>query len=356
MNKTLFTRKSHRKICDHYIASLDDIDCFDFYSITSNQVVILDLNKPIYFNRLIDRFLAVLGKHKVNKFRLVTINVSEKIPRHLVDVILNSNQISHWFTENWPYAFQDPKITIIPIGVAENFARHWKPADWKPLEDKKPLCLATFQHGIPVIARSGSPNDRLDCLKALYDQEWISWAPKMDIQAYIRALSEHAFVISPLGTRLDCHRTWEALACGSVPIVKRSTLIPLWRQFPVCILDEWSKLEKEKISICLSNFQNYTTVSALEMLTENYWRDRITGKLETSVEGLVGKNDIEWQIKSEQEIIPMDWTWKFLRYRNPLYAYFDYMTTRLRTREYVNFNAQDLLSDFRRLKTRIWKI
>ena len=57
---------------------------------------------------------------------------------------------------------------------------------------------------------------------------------------------EYAFVLSPFGNGMDCHRTWEALLCGCIPIVRSSVFNELFDGLPVLIVDRW-----EDISLCL---------------------------------------------------------------------------------------------------------
>jgi hypothetical protein len=57
---------------------------------------------------------------------------------------------------------------------------------------------------------------------------------------------EYAFVLSPFGNGMDCHRTWEALLCGCIPIVRSSVFNELFDGLPVLIVDKW-----EDISLCL---------------------------------------------------------------------------------------------------------
>jgi len=53
--------------------------------------------------------------------------------------------------------------------------------------------------------------------------------------------SRHAFVLSPHGVGLDCHRTWEVLALGGIAIVKTSSLDPLYRGLAVKIVEDWDE-------------------------------------------------------------------------------------------------------------------
>jgi hypothetical protein len=48
------------------------------------------------------------------------------------------------------------------------------------------------------------------------------------------------FVISPEGAGMDCHRTWEALLLGCIPVVKRSLFTKIFENLPVAILNDWS--------------------------------------------------------------------------------------------------------------------
>jgi hypothetical protein len=55
------------------------------------------------------------------------------------------------------------------------------------------------------------------------------------------------FVVSPQGNGIDCHRTWEAMALGCIPIVKSHELDPLLSQFPILIVPDWRLLTKERM-------------------------------------------------------------------------------------------------------------
>jgi len=52
--------------------------------------------------------------------------------------------------------------------------------------------------------------------------------------------SNMLFTISPTGAGVDCHRHWEAIALGTIPIIDKSVLSPLFRNLPVIEVDDWS--------------------------------------------------------------------------------------------------------------------
>jgi len=84
---------------------------------------------------------------------------------------------------------------------------------------------------------------------------------------------EYAFVASPHGNGLDCHRTWEALCLGCIPIVKTSGLDPLFEDLPVWIVNSWSDVTEENMKCKINEFRERTF--RYERLEASYWRDRI---------------------------------------------------------------------------------
>ena len=79
-----------------------------------------------------------------------------------------------------------------------------------------------------------------------------------------KTMIQHKFVLSPHGNGLDCHRTWEALALGCIPIMRSSPLNPMFEGLPVLIVKEWRDVTPE----LLNNFQ---PSGSLEKLQLSYW-------------------------------------------------------------------------------------
>jgi hypothetical protein len=59
---------------------------------------------------------------------------------------------------------------------------------------------------------------------------------------YRRALADSKFVLSPAGNGFDCHRTWEAMYLGAIPIVKKIHWPFNDKKLPVLIVNEWEDL------------------------------------------------------------------------------------------------------------------
>ena len=82
---------------------------------------------------------------------------------------------------------------------------------------------------------------------------------------------KYKWIISPHGNGLDCHRTYEAIALGCIPIVKTSTLDIIYKDMPIIIVKNWSDitidyLNKESIEV-LKKSNNKINL--------NYWKNII---------------------------------------------------------------------------------
>ena len=116
---------------------------------------------------------------------------------------------------------------------------HFKKAQLKGLSD--------FAHrGDSIIANFSLHTNFMERDQAL------SWALKSNLsvvtekaknlQQYFNLIASSKYVLSPPGNGPDCHRTWEALTLGAIPIVKREywpfSELPL----PVIQVDEWADI------------------------------------------------------------------------------------------------------------------
>jgi hypothetical protein len=60
------------------------------------------------------------------------------------------------------------------------------------------------------------------------DRDWITWLPyPTPFREYLAAVRSHPFVLCPAGNGLDCHREWEALYLGALPIILPKKAFPV---------------------------------------------------------------------------------------------------------------------------------
>jgi len=71
------------------------------------------------------------------------------------------------------------------------------------------------------------------------------WGPinRIEPKQYRNIVAKSLFVISPPGNGIDCHRTWESIYLGSVPVVKRGFLADsLLAKLPILAVNEWQEV------------------------------------------------------------------------------------------------------------------
>lgn len=92
-----------------------------------------------------------------------------------------------------------------------------------------------------------------------------------------RQMARHRFVLSPLGMGMDCHRTWEALALGSIPIVRRSPLVSsLFRDVSsIVVVDDWTDVNRTSVAAWTSAFRHMRRRDVQWYARLDTWLDRL---------------------------------------------------------------------------------
>ena len=200
---------------------------------------------------------------------------------------INHPKIIHWFSQNCFFS-KYPKLTQIPIGLdyhtLANQNHEWgnqiSPMEQeeqiidirsrsKPFRNRICKAYANFQ----FLMQTRYAEDRRDAIRKV-SSELVYYEPyKIKRYDTWTRQVEYAFVISPHGNGYDCHRTWEALCLGCIPIVKTSCLDSLFKDLPVLIVNDWSNVTEELLENTISLFENKKM--SMEKLLLKYWIDII---------------------------------------------------------------------------------
>jgi len=109
---------------------------------------------------------------------------------------------------------------------------------------------------------------------------------------YFSALPQYKFVISPEGNGIDCHRHYEALMAGCIPIIERNPLIEeKYRGCPILYTIDYSEITEEFLNqqyIKMLNMEYdfsrlFLSFYSNEQITEikdcgNYWTQTLSGR------------------------------------------------------------------------------
>ena len=201
---------------------------------------------------------------------------------------INDDKIIHIFIQN--NTIVHPKVTHMPIGLDYHTLAVTDTHEWgermspvnqealikniprSPFWEREVLCYSNYHFAI----RGTYVNDRIDAFNQV-PKELVYYEPTKvtRINSHIK-MSNYAFVISPMGNGMDCHRTWEALCLGCIPIVKSSALNCLYTNLPVLIVENWRDVTIELLNTTITEYK--TRVFDYERLTLNYWAQLINNK------------------------------------------------------------------------------
>lgn len=201
-----------------------------------------------------------------------------------IETLLSNPYLKTWFAQNLDYMHSKIK----PMGIGLDFhsawqnPRHYSGRQILPAHQEgelRSICRAAkkFSEREPLVVCDwighSTYGDREEARRGIPENARFVPTRRLPRHELWQEYAKHAFVASPFGVGLDCHRTWEALALGCVPIIKKSALTPLFDGMPVLVIERWDLLTTEYLQqqhqkLVAQNF-DYSKI----FLT--YWRGRI---------------------------------------------------------------------------------
>lgn len=192
--------------------------------------------------------------------------------------IINNHKIKHWYAQN--ACTKNSKLTYIPIGIEcprIELDRIIEKSNWQNT-DRKNNFLINFNGDV-----SYSINNERSILKNILIQKNI-YKNKFNFfnrKEFINDMTNSYFCLSPMGAGIDCHRTWCALYCGTIPILTKNYISEkIASVFPVLLIDKWEDLnlnilnkelyfniKQNKLEINNLNLNNF--IDILNIFNEN---------------------------------------------------------------------------------------
>jgi hypothetical protein len=210
--------------------------------------------------------------------------------------LLEDARIAAWFSQNYDGTVSHEKLQGLPIGLDfHTISNRHKWGHW-------PATPAAQEADLEALRAAAKPNaqrlvrvhadfhfnkhkqqvwgdDRAAVQRALEGNQDVQFqTTKVRRLELWREKTRYAFVVSPHGNGLDCHRTWESLVLGNIVIVKRSSLDPLYEGLPVVIVDDWPEITRENLGHWHAEHNAaFARPDVQEKLTNRYWVARMRG-------------------------------------------------------------------------------
>ncbi len=177
-----------------------------------------------------------------------------------IAALLESELLVSWFAQN--LSTSHPKLQHLPIGL--DYHTMWeRPGAWgisamsaiaqentlfntlasaPPFSDRYMNAYCNWRP-VPGWGDREACYAQIDRSICLFESGSVSRASTWQRQ------TEFMYVVSPEGIGMDCHRTWEAILLGCVPIVKRNSVTPIYEKLPVIVVDDWTEVNQELMHV-----------------------------------------------------------------------------------------------------------
>ena len=230
----------------------------------------------------LDKFFKEIHPLIPFPYILVTHNSDDSSPGNYMQE-LEGSKIIAWFGQN--VSISHTKLHPIPIGVAN---RCWPHGNIHIIRNQQQLInhlpknfLLYMNFSVPENTSAPlTPSETAYLLERqavnnLFKRKnYCTTSPIKEYSQYLIDLAKSKFVLCPHGNGLDSHRTWESLLMGAIPIVKESSLDPMYEDLPVLIVKNWNEITEEFLE------QKYEEISSktaykIEKIYFAYWENII---------------------------------------------------------------------------------
>jgi len=188
----------------------------------------------VYSGEFQRRFLNSINK----KFILITgvssysVEEGEQTYRN----ILSNPYLIKWFCTNPPFV-SHPKMEGLPIGFEE------KERDGGNIETlnhfyENSISWESKYDKIYIPYHSNTFSSRNKIIGELSTKQFVEMEPnRLSFKDYLNKMSKYKFVLSLRGAGWDCHRHYESLLVGSVPIMDGGPILNFFKKNSLPVLD-----------------------------------------------------------------------------------------------------------------------
>lgn len=274
-------------------SDMSRLDKRDYQNIKNNDAVYVITSALPTFVKII---IPQLEKQDI-KIKLVTgasvigapIEISSRTKTNYLEILSNSKCIIHWFCQNYDLKDTHKDITPIPLGLdyhtlykkghKHQWGDHATPPQQELILDSIKNISNKFDDRINksfsffhFLMFHRHDSDRYKA-KAVLDnkKENVFLEKKTKRDETWKLCSQYKYIISPHGNGLDCHRTYESMCLGCIPVVRSSSLDLLYKDMPIIILDKWDDFNIEELN---KNSVDINKMSK-EKIYLKYWVDTI---------------------------------------------------------------------------------
>ena len=180
---------------------------------------------------------------------------------------LDHPRVISWYAQN--ANIEHPKLRSIPLGLAN---KRWEHGDVDEFESVLQASIGREHLVYMNFNIQTSPDERSEVFDMFSKKDFVHSAPERPFRDYLHDLRGSKFSLSPQGRGVDCHRVWESILMGTIPIVKNCRNISFYKDMPILIVDKWDDVSKDFLNEEYAKISKSCTNSKLFL---DYWIDEL---------------------------------------------------------------------------------
>jgi hypothetical protein len=174
------------------------------------------------------------------QFKLITHNADRPAPSGNLD-LLEDERLLKWYGMNCQ--IEHLKLQPIPIGIANEKWPHGNKDILIEVVNSNTVSDKLVYSNFDV---STNPQRRSDVVNILKEKKYIDHdTEKHNFKSYLQKLKAYKYVISPPGNSVDCHRVWESIYLGVIPIIERNIAMDYFYDLPILVVDNFSEITED---------------------------------------------------------------------------------------------------------------
>ena len=209
---------------------------FNYNELKDGDRVFLNLD---YFEHFVQQLKTSNLK---KKFILFTHNSDKSFTQQHYDII--KDYVYRVYPIN--NVCENKNVITIPLAFQDYPSNHFKLIVELLLKHKS----VEKQHLIYMnFSIQTNPEKRQLCFDTFNKYEWVTKKSGVSKEEFMNDILLSKYVLSPEGTGIDCHRIYEAIACGTIPIIKKSktAMDTFYRKLPVILVEDWDEITEESL-------------------------------------------------------------------------------------------------------------
>ena len=227
--ENILNAANYEKLCDYSIIPPEN-KIFVADILEKNAVIFC---KTDFLNNL---FECINGSNY--NYHLITHHSDYPIDKYLYSH--KPSCIKKWFAIN--PTFKNENLIAIPLGLKthkgiyleERYKTTWFAENIKKLKKN----LKEFKIYCNWTSTNSDRNTIIETLER--NNVDFTHESNKSFEEYATSMSKHRFVVSPPGNGIDCHRTWESLYLGCIPIVIKNYIYDGWQDLPILQVNNYS--------------------------------------------------------------------------------------------------------------------